>query len=184
MEIWKDIEGYENLYQVSNLGRIRSCGRICKTKGNSTQEKKAKVLVQEITIHGYCRVRLYDNNGKSKHYATHRLVAAAFIDETDRTKQINHKNEIKTDNRVENLEYCTQKENCNYGTRNIRISKINSDNNIWAKAVIQKDKNGQIIKRYPSRLEASRVTGIDTGHIAKCCIGKRKSAGGYVWENT
>lgn len=120
-ETWKDIQGYEGLYQVSDLGRIRSLGRIANAKNGSKQTKKSRILVQEITIHGYCRVRLFDCDGKAKHYAVHRLVLSAFNGASD--LPVNHINEIKTDNRLANLEYCTAKENCNHGTRNERISK-------------------------------------------------------------
>lgn len=120
-ETWKDVQGYEGLYQVSNLGRIRSLDRIVNAKNGSKQTKKSRILLQEITIHGYCRVRLFDNDGKAKHYAVHRIVMNAFVGES--SCQVNHINEIKTDNRLENLEYCTAKENCNHGTRNDRISK-------------------------------------------------------------
>ena len=120
-ETWKDIQGYEGLYQVSNLGRIRSLDRIVNAKNGSKQTKKSRILVQEITIHGYCRVRLFDCDGKAKHYAVHRLVLSAFNGDSD--LPVNHINEIKTDNRLVNLEYCTAKENCNHGTRNKRISE-------------------------------------------------------------
>lgn len=119
-ETWKDIQGYEGLYQVSNLGRIRSLDRIVNSKNGSKQTKKSRILVQEITIHGYCRVRLFDCDGNAKHYAVHRLVLGAFAGASD--LYVNHINEIKTDNRLINLEYCTAKENCNHGTRNMRIS--------------------------------------------------------------
>lgn len=119
-ETWKDIQGYEGLYQVSDLGRIRSLARIVNSKNGSKQTKKGRILVQEVTIHGYCRVRLFNRLGKAKHYAVHRLVMNAFKGESQ--LPVNHINEIKTDNRVVNLEYCTAKENCNHGTRNMRIS--------------------------------------------------------------
>ena len=120
-ETWKDVQDYEGLYQVSDLGRIRSLGRIANAKNGSKQTKKSRILVQEITIHGYCRVRLFDCDGKAKHYAVHRLVLSAFNGASN--LPVNHINEIKTDNRLVNLEYCTAKENCNHGTRNERISK-------------------------------------------------------------
>lgn len=182
METWKDVKGYEGLYQVSDLGRIRSLGQVCNAKNNSTSKKRERILVQEITAFGYCRVRLFDFEGKAKHYAVHRLVAQEFIGNTEGF-EINHKNEIKTDNRVENLEIVTKKENCNYGTRNERISKANTQNNIWAKGVIQKDKDGNVIAVYSSRLEAERKTGVHNRHICQCCAGERKTAKGYIWEN-
>ena len=78
-ETWKDVIGYVGLYQVSNLGRIRSLGRECNSKNGSKQRKKERILTQEVTIHGYCRVRLFDADGNAKHYAVHRLVMNAFI---------------------------------------------------------------------------------------------------------
>ena len=106
-ETWKDVIGYEGLYQVSDHGRVRSLGRECKQKGGAKQRKKARILVQEITVHGYCRVRLFDADGNAKHYAVHRLVMSAFGRVSD--EEINHINEIKTDNRFVNLEYCSKK---------------------------------------------------------------------------
>lgn len=182
MEYWKEIEGFEGLYDVSSLGRIRSHERICKAANGTFQKKRARILTQEITIHGYCRVRLYDGEGMPKHYSVHRLVANAFINKVESDKQINHKNEIKTDNRVENLEICTAKQNCNYGTRNERLSARLTDNSKICKPVVQCSKDGRFIKRFESIKAASIETKIDAGHIGNCANGKRKSAGGYVWS--
>lgn len=177
-ETWKDIPGYSGLYEVSNLGRVRSLGRECNSKNNSKQRKKERILVQEITIHGYCRVRLYDGEGNSKHYAVHRLVMNAFIGFSD--EDVNHINEIKTDNRLINLEYCTRIHNCNHGSRNKLISEKNSGIN--SKAVFQ-IKNGVIVNKFSSRIEAERMTGINASHIGNVCNGKRKQAGGYEWRD-
>lgn len=178
-ETWKDVLGYVGLYQVSNLGRVRSLGRECNSKGNSKQRKRGRILTQEVTVHGYCRVRLFDANGVAKHYAVHRLVLNAFTGVLD--AEINHINEIKTDNRLINLEYCTHKENCNYGNRNARIS--NSNKGIGQKPVLQITKGGEFVQRYSSRNEATIATGVDAGHIGEVCSGKRKSAGGYIWKD-
>lgn len=177
-ETWKDVPGYVGLYQVSDLGRIRSLGRECNSKNNSKQKKKERILIQEVTIHGYCRVRLFDANGDAKHYAVHRLVMNAFVGILD--EEINHINEIKTDNRLTNLEYCTHKYNCNFGSRNMRISEKNEGIN--SRAVLQ-IKDGIIINRFASRMEAEKQTGIDASHIGMVCAGKRKRAGGYEWRN-
>lgn len=178
-ETWKNVKGYDGLYEVSNLGRIRSLGRICNSKNNSTQKKKARILTQEITVHGYCRVRLFDANGTSKHYAVHRLVLSAFVG--DSSLQVNHINEIKTDNRLVNLEYVTPKKNCEHGTRNQRISENNKGKNV--KGVLQISKDGNIINTFSSRAEAQTATGVDAGHIGSCCAGKRKTANGYIWRD-
>lgn len=183
METWKDIRGYEGLYQVSNLGRIRSLGRVCNAKNNSTSKKRERILTQEITVFGYCRVRLFDLEGKAKHYATHRIVAQEFIGNID-GYEINHKNEIKTDNRVENLEIVTSKQNCNHGTRNKRLSEKNTANKaLWCKGVVQKDKDGNVVAEYDSRLDVERKTGISNREISRVCNGKRKTHKGFIWEN-
>lgn len=178
-ETWKDVIGYAGLYQVSDLGRIRSLGRECRQKNGSKQWKKGRILIQEVTIHGYCRVRLFDADGNAKHFAVHRLVMNAFVGVLD--EDINHINEIKTDNRLLNLEYCTREYNCNYGTRNSRISESNKGKN--ARPVIQLDENGNTIKEHPSRLDAERETGISAVNIGRVCGGTREKAGGYKWRN-
>ena len=113
-EIWKDIFGYENIYQVSNLGRVRGLKR--KT-GNSTGYyiRKGKILKKAMNIHGYEFVIL-SKNGKRKTITVHRLVAEAFIPNPNHFPCINHKNENRACNIVENLEWCTHKYNSNYGT--------------------------------------------------------------------
>lgn len=112
--VWKDIEGFEGLYQVSNDGKVRSLG--------NNKSRKTKILKQVTNNCGYKLVGLY-KNGKGKFYTVHRLVAQAFISNPNNWPQVNHKNEVKDDNRVCNLEWCTQEYNCNYGTRNERQSK-------------------------------------------------------------
>lgn len=178
-ETWKDVIGYAGLYQVSDLGRIRSLGRECNSKNGSKQRKRERILIQEVTIHGYCRVRLFDAEGRAKHYAVHRLVMNAFVGVID--EEINHINEIKTDNRLCNLEYCTHAYNCNHGTRNVRIAENNKWNHV--RPVMQIDRNNNVIATYPSRVIAEMETGIDARHIGSVCSGARKTAGGYKWRD-
>lgn len=191
-EIWKEIEGYEGLYEVSNLGRIRSLGRICKGKCGHTQPKKPCIMTQEITRTGYCRVRLYDNEGNAAHKQVHRLVFEAFCEKLG-DRQINHKNEIHSDNRIWNLEACDAKYNCNYGTRNQRLSdKMTGKHHteatrkklreIQANPIEQVTLDGVTIASYISCGEAHEKTGISSTNIARCISGKRKTAGGYVWR--
>jgi len=173
MEAWKDIRGYEGLYQVSNYGRVRSLG---------TNGKKPRIMTQEISIWGYCRIRLWNNEHVQKHHAVHRLVAEAFIGSVEGF-DVNHLDEIKTNNRVENLQIVTKKENCNYGTRNKRIAQKNAaQKHLWTKPVRQYDKDGNLIAIYESMLEAKRQTGIDDVNIGRVCRGIRQTAGGYIWK--
>lgn len=173
-ETWKDIAGYEGLYQVSTSGRIRSLGN---------NGKRARILTQEVTIWGYCRVRLYKENEKPKHFAVHRLVASAFLGSCEGLT-VNHKNEIKTDNRLRNLEIMTMRDNCNYGTRNERVSKHHFKSEKIRRTPVDMcdKKTHEVIKSFPSILEAERETGIDNGGINKCVLKKRKSAGGFEWR--
>ena len=178
-ETWKGVPGYLGLYEVSNLGRFRSLGRVCNAKNGSQQNKKKRILTQEITIHGYCRVRLYDQDGNAKHFAVHRLVMTAFRENLD--LQVNHINEIKTDNRLSNLEYVSEADNCNHGTRNTRISE--SVRGKGSRRVAQIGDDGSVVATYESRTAAAQATGIDAGHIGSCCRGARAKAGGYKWRN-
>ena len=163
-EIWCDIEGYEGLYQISNKGHVKSlkCGseRILKPLDNGD---------------GYLNVVLYKNTASQSRYI-HRLVAEVFIPNTQNKPQINHKDECKTNNTVENLEWATAKENSNFGTRNERIGYSLS------KPILQYSKSGDFIREWKSSAEVKRVLGIDNSHIIACCKGNRKSAGGYIWR--
>ena len=119
-EVWKDIPGYEGLYQVSNLGRVKSMSRQKKHSYNSVAQLKEKILTP-INICGYHRVILRKNN-KAHNKFIHRLVAEAFIDNINNYNEVNHKDENKTNNRVDNLEWCSHKYNINYGSGNIKRS--------------------------------------------------------------
>lgn len=114
-EIWKDIEGYEGLYQVSNLGRVRSVDRI----GGRGRRFNGRILKPKVKTGGYLLVN-FSKEGKRKMFSVHRLVAQAFIPNPEGLPQINHKDENPSNNRVENLEWCDGKYNCNYGIRNER----------------------------------------------------------------
>ena len=124
-EIWRPIEGYEGLYEVSNTGRVKSLNRYVKGKGESYSLQKGRVLSPGKDKNGYLFVIL-TCNGKRKMFLVHRLIAQTFILNPDNLPQVNHKDEDKSNNRVENLEWCTAKYNNNYGTRKdkVRDTKI------------------------------------------------------------
>lgn len=167
-ELWRDIKGFEGLYEVSNLGRVRSL------KDNNGQ---ARILVLKVQKHrcGYQLVFLR-KDGKLKGFVVHRLVAEAFIPNPDGLPEVNHIDEDKTNNRVDNLEWCTRKYNMNYGTCMERIMEKRG------KRVYQYTKSGAFIRSYPSIHEAERQTGIWVTNISACCLGRLNSTGGYAWS--
>ena len=105
-----------------------------------------------------------------------------FLPNPDNLPQVNHKNETKTDNKVENLEWCDSRYNDNYGTRNDKIGRSQLNHPNKSKTVSQYTKEGEFIAIYPSAQEAERQTGVDSRHISHCCIGKLKTAGGFIWR--
>lgn len=164
-EIWKNIEGFNGDYEVSNLGRIKSL------KGD-----KEKILTNEYYTHDGYRMVTLSLKGKWKPYRVHRLVAKAFIPNPNNYPQVNHINEDKTDNRADNLEWCTAKYNILFSNN---IEKMNKKTR---KRVVQTDNKGNFIALYVSVSEAGRQTGINFKNISACCLGKRKNAGGYIWN--
>lgn len=174
-EIWKDIKNFEGYYQVSNLGNIMSTGAKRKTNGTGNYDRGKRLLKQYPNNKGYMTVHLY-KYGKDHQKLVHRLVAEAFIENPFQFEKVNHKDENPSNNRVDNLEWCTQKYNMNYGNVKNKISKGNS------KPIIQFSINGETIKKYSSILQAEKETGISNGSIGDCLHGRRKTAGGYIWQ--
>jgi hypothetical protein len=120
-EIWKDIAGYEGRYQVSNHGRIKSLERRCRAK-SYTRRVPEKIYAQTVDTYGYPIVMLH-LDGKRKTRTVHRLVAETFIPNPQNFKQVNHKDENKRNNHVDNLEWCDTQYNSAYGTRVDRLKK-------------------------------------------------------------
>lgn len=174
-EIWKDIKGYEELYQVSNLGNIKSKDKIIDTTKNKIN-KKGILLKQYKDKGGYMRVCLTKNNIR-KMYFVHRIVALNFIKNNGKLPFINHKDENKQNNCVTNLEWCNRKYNNNYGTRSTRAGLK------CRKKINQYDLDGNFIKTYDSVMKAKKENSSSCGtHISEVCKGKRKSAYGYIWR--
>lgn len=178
-EIWKDINNYEGLYQVSNLGNIKSLDKIIKQKNKVNQYQKhlykGKVLKKQIQKNGYEVVNLYKEQQMSKKLV-HRLVANAFISNESNMKYINHKDNNRKNNNVNNLEWCTQKENINYAYK--KGNKIPPN----MKKIFQLNNEERILNIFNSITEAERKTGIKASNISKCCRNLREKAGGYKWK--
>ena len=174
-EIWRNISGCPD-YQVSNLGRVKSMERKVKGKFGSIRTLKEKILKPRKNRYNYLQVFLC-KEGNGKNMYIHRLVCDAFIPNPYNLPEINHKDENPLNNNVENLEYCDRLYNCNYGNRNNRISKSNT-NGKKSKAVICLE-TGLI---YSSTREIQRQSGFKQSSISQCCNGKRKTCGGYHWK--
>lgn len=182
-EVWKDIEGYEGIYQVSNLGRVRSLDRYTEQVGlqGCTFERfrRGTIIKQEPNKRGYLTVGLYDASvHKKRRLYVHRLVAMAFVQGYKAGTEVNHIDEDVTNNRADNLEWITQIENLRYGTRGQRVNKNRF------KSVQQYDTEGHLIATFKSMNDAERETGIYRNSIKLCCQGKTKTAGGYRWRYT
>lgn len=179
-EIWKDIEGYEGLYQVSNLGMVRSLGRDLMRKsryGTMAPYHIAGRVLKPLHSQGdYCYVHLFDKDGTSTNHKVHRLVAKAFVPNPDNLNEVNHVDEDKDNNRADNLEWCKHVDNCNHGTRNERSAVKRSIQ------VEQMTLDGHHVAFYQSACEASRQTGIARKGINDCCRRHIKTAGGYLWR--
>lgn len=188
MEEWRDVVGYEGCYQVSSEGRIK----FADGREKSTRKDRNGYIVTTLR-----------KEKKEKTYKVHRLVAIAFIDNPNNLPVINHKDEVKTNNCVDNLEWCTTKYNANYGTRNERISKAQKgrknpscqgENNYFygkhfarglhpqAKKVIQLDLEGNVIAIFDCTGDAADSVGCTASAIGLCCRGKRNQIKGFKWK--
>ena len=183
-EIWKDIAGYDGLYQVSSFGRVKSLDRI----DSENHFRKGQIMKQKMTKGpgrgvGYMRVGL--RNGKrQKEYLVHRLVAIAFIPNPYNLPQINHKDGNRSNNCVDNLEWCDAKYNINYGDRGKKVSKaLNGQKRpqAWI-PVLAYNLDGSLAERYDSVKEAGESVKLNPTNITACCRGKQSTAGGYKWK--
>jgi len=188
MEVWKDIEGYEGLYQVSSLGNVRSL--------NYQKRGYAKNLTPKVNNRGYEWVELR-KNGKKKQFVIHRLVGEAFLENPNNYPIINHKDENKTNNKVDNLEWCTLSYNVKYSMERhperYKVSFSHKGNR--AKRDFYKLKTkyanvhinqlsimGEFIKQWFNFAELKHAKNYHNTSIKECCEGKRKTAYGYRWE--
>lgn len=177
-EIFMDIPHFEGMYQVSNLGRIRSCDRIicngCFMEG--------KIMKPSKTDKGYLRIDLHKNNTKTT-FQVHRLVAMVFIPNPQNKPCIDHINGIKNDNRAENLRWCTNRENVYFSMENNSRHIFTPEESTSSRKVAKLDIKGNTIEIYPSVSEAARLNGIKSAtKISSVCRGTRHTAGGFKWE--
>ena len=170
-EVWKDIPGFKGLYQVSNMGRIKSF-----RKSSKFGCPAEFILKNTVANNGYAQVTLYSDKKRSK-ILVHRLVADAFIPNPNNYPQVNHIDENPLNNCVDNLEWCTAKYNNDFGTARLRASITKSE-----KKVEQYLPTGEFLACYVCMSVASRITGISKHKIKDCCLGHSKTGGNYVWK--
>lgn len=194
-EVWKTIEGFDGKYEVSNLGRIRSLTRRVRCGGgfrlNYGHILKTTVVYRKNIA--YRSISLWDSVDGQKTVLVHKLVAKAFLNNPENKPCVDHIYGSEFGDAVWNLRWCTQKENMSFelarmhcskskqGEKHPRYGKFGADNPC-SKAVLQFSLKGNVIQKYNSVTEASNCTGINLGHLAACCRGKQKTAGGYIWE--
>ena len=177
-EIWKDINGYEGKYQVSNLGRVKSLARFRVGKSGSNTRMPEQLLKQSITKDGYKRVGLR-NGYRQKYFFIHRLVAQAFIPNPDNLPQVNHIDENKANNCVDNLEWCSIVYNNTYGNRCTKMAATQMNRDDLSKPVICVE----LGRTFHSINEAARFFGFSFPEcISRCCKLKYKTAYGYHWQ--
>ena len=184
MEVWKDVVGYEGLYQVSNLGNVKSFDMEYEIIRNGTRirmTRKGRVLKPLIRKHGYLGVQLHGKGGNKRGFRTfsiHRLVAEAFISNPKQCGEVNHIDEDKQNNRVENLEWVTHKENMN--TEPLKKRFIEREPN-HTRAILQLDNELNVINEFKSAKEAERVTGI-SNKVIWYALNNNSNANGFYWK--
>lgn len=173
-ELWRWVVGYEGLYMVSSYGRVMSVPKRAARSNGYMASYDGQILSPSNNTKGYPSVSLH-RDGRGRTRAIHRLVAEAFVPNPEGLPSVNHIDEDKTNNSVENLEWCTLEYNNNYGTRNNRISATTAN-------TVQMLLDGKVVAEYPSARKAYEATGTTPSHISECCNGKRKTANGFQWR--
>lgn len=179
MELWKDIPNFEGLYQASTKGNIRSL-------------YTNKILKQEISKNGYCKVMLCKDK-KRKLLSVHRLIAMTYLDNYSENLQANHIDGNKQNNDLNNLEMVTCQENIQHSFKNnLQVAKTGKEHPLYkkygvlnktSKKVNQYDLEGNYIETWDSIMDVERKLGINNSNISRCCNGYKNSAGGFKWKH-
>lgn len=177
-EIWKPVRNYEGLYEVSNMGRVKSVERM-KWCGKGYYKAPERILKLKKRKDGYLQIKLH-KDGAEKVYLVHRLVSEAFIPNPNNLPEVNHKDEDKTNNHIDNLEFCSRLYNNTYNGRAKKAGKKLAEK--LSKPVYSISKESGLITYWKSATVASRQIGISQSNICACLKGKRKSAGGFYWQ--
>lgn len=187
-EQWKPIKGYEGIYEVSNLGRVKSVTRMC--WNGSVWWKKPEQMIKPQPSHkrnNYVYIGLC-KHGKPKTLKLHRLVATAFVPNPHDYPQVNHKDENVLNNTADNLEWVTAQQNCDYGNHNCnlrdsvrRSAKFKAASKLREKKVAQIE-GTNVVKVWNSVTEAARKTGCSESAISMCCTGVRNTHHGFRWQ--
>lgn len=190
-ELWKDVKGYEGIYQVSSLGRVKALQKsYTDSLGRNIVRKEHILATHESAQTGYPQLNL-SKDGEAKTVSVHRLVAEAFIPNPNNLPCINHKDESRNNNCVDNLEWCSYLYNNQYGTARERArAKIIEywethtavGHDMPSTPVIQYTLNGEIVRKYKSINDAERTIGVVNGGIGQCCNRKLHTAYGFIWR--
>jgi hypothetical protein len=178
IEVFVPVTGYEGLYEISNLGRVKS---LAKFKGtNYKQRIGERIMKGKPNTNGYLQIGL-SIDGEKTYPFVHRLVAIHFIENPNNSPEVNHKNGNRICNEASNLEWCTRLENEQHSWRT-GLKQMRGDLHKLSKRVLQLDLSGTLLKDWTNGYEVMNTLGYAHGHISKCCRGLAKSAYGFKWQ--